>query len=70
MEALPKCVYFKHGSYYLVKQGKWHFLTKDVDQISNQLQLRFGFADGKVPPRVEGANGAISPGDSPAFRSW
>lgn len=49
MEALPKCVYFKHGSYYLVKQGKWHFLTKDVDQISNQLQLRFGFADGKVP---------------------
>lgn len=47
--SLPKCVYFKHGAYYLVKGGKWHFLTKDRDGIDEQLHLRFGFANGVVP---------------------
>lgn len=46
---LPRCVYLKHGSYYLVKGGRWHFLTKDADGINEQLYLRFGFVDGVVP---------------------
>ncbi len=47
--ALPRCVYLKHGSYYLVKDGTWHFLTKDPRGINEQLFLRFGFVDGMVP---------------------
>lgn len=27
---LPRCVYFKHGSYWLVKRGKWTRLGKDL----------------------------------------
>ncbi len=49
MDVLPLCVYQKHGSFYLVKQGKWHFLTKERAEINNQLYLRFGFIDGDVP---------------------
>jgi hypothetical protein len=48
-EKLPRCVYLKHGSYYLVKGGKWHFLTKDKEGINEQLNLRFGFDQGLVP---------------------
>ena len=49
MGILPSCVYFKHGSFYLVKAGKWNFLTKDREDINNQLFLRYGFVDGAVP---------------------
>lgn len=48
-KVLPRCVYLKHGSYYLVKDGVWHFLTKDENGINEQLFLRFGFVDGVVP---------------------
>lgn len=27
---LPKCMYFKHGRYWLVKRGKWHDLGTDM----------------------------------------
>lgn len=48
-EKLPRCVYLKHGAYYLVKGGEWHFLTKDKAGINEQLKLRFGFDNGVVP---------------------
>lgn len=48
-ETLPKCVYLKHGAFYLVKNGKWHFLTKDRSKINEQLMLRFGILNGLVP---------------------
>lgn len=48
MLPLPRCVYEKHGAFYYVKRGKWHFLTKDRNEILKQLELQFGIANGDV----------------------
>lgn len=34
---LPKCVYFKHGAYWLVKRGRWLRLTADRIAVEAEL---------------------------------
>jgi hypothetical protein len=33
---LPKCMHFKHGAYYLVKQARWIPLGRDMDEALKQ----------------------------------
>lgn len=48
-ESLPRCVYKRGPSYYLVKKGKWTFITKDKSKIRDVLERNFGLKDGVVP---------------------
>ena len=51
--ALPNCVYLRNDAYYLLKQGKWHFLSKTRKDINEQLFLKFNYANGIVPADTE-----------------
>lgn len=46
---LPKNVYHKHGSFYLVKAGRWIWLTKDRNQVESAMQRLVQI----VPSRME-----------------
>lgn len=35
---LPKCVYFRHGAYYLVKRKKWHYLGRHEDDAIKKAE--------------------------------
>jgi integrase len=68
---LPACVYLKHGSYFYVKNGKWHNLGKDKKVALNEYtRLTCRPRDG-VPGLIyrwlEGSD--ISDGSMPVYKS-
>lgn len=46
---IANCIHESRGSYFLVKNNKWVFLTKSRDQIESVLESRYGFKNGVVP---------------------
>lgn len=42
---LPRCVYFRHGAYWLVKNGKWERLGKTLPRDLEGRQQRTAIAD-------------------------
>lgn len=46
---IKRCVYKKHGAFYYVKKGKWHYLTKEESDIDRQLFIKHGIPEGDLP---------------------
>jgi len=53
---LPACLYFKHGSYWLVKKSKWHNLGKDYNEALQEyvrLTAQHSIAGNGMPALID-----------------
>jgi len=56
---LPACVHFRHGAYYLVKQGKWHPLGKDLGHAMAEYGRRLAEPKGGMTALIDNALGDL-----------
>lgn len=50
---LPKCVYFRSGTYYYVKDGKWNSIGKEInDAVMRKAINKFGNAKDNNTSRI------------------
>lgn len=59
---LPACVHFRHGAYYLVKQGKWVHLGRDLSEALAEYAKRLKPAGEGFPALVDEAMPHITHG--------
>jgi integrase len=56
---LPKCVYRRHGGYYLVKKGKWTLLGHDLASALAKYAHHFEEPQGGMGPFIDAALEAV-----------
>lgn len=62
---LPRCVYFRHGAYYFVKNDTWHPLGKTMPVALAAYARRFQQAGGGLDPLIDRTLVNLRPSLSP-----